>query len=218
VSQVSETEAILFKPVPGGYLYQSANPWVFGPTGRYVVNEAQKAELLAIIMPRRPRLRIVLVTLFFLVIIAAATGLMWAITGHDEPTTMDILALLGLSLGGVYLALVMAVRRNLRRTRPIIAGLPRSEERITHSEIRKAMADAMSLKRSLLIAMCWTVTLASQCFTLAIRNGQHPLFGDAQSYLVAFGAFMSLGLAANYLVIALRKMRKREAVSWTGSN
>ena len=32
MSQVSETEAILFKPVPGGYLYQSANPWVFGST------------------------------------------------------------------------------------------------------------------------------------------------------------------------------------------
>jgi hypothetical protein len=54
MSNAAEIEAVLFKPTAGGYVFQAANPWVFGPMTRYVVSEAQKSELLAIIKPRRP--------------------------------------------------------------------------------------------------------------------------------------------------------------------
>jgi hypothetical protein len=213
VSHAGEIESVLFKRVPGGYVYQAGNPWVFGPATRYVVNEAQKAELLAIITPPRPWLRIAVVILVLIAIAVGTPTLMWAVSGHDEPTNIDVLVLIGLILVQMYLALVFAVRRNLRRTQPITAGLPRTEERITHRELRKAMADAMSFKRTLLIAAAWTVTFVSQCATLAIRNGQHPLLSDAQSYVTLVGAIFAAGLAVNYTVIAVRKMTRSEAVS-----
>src|SRR6187401_2091504 len=35
-----------FRPVDGGYVFQSPNPWIFGWPRYYLVSEAQKAELL----------------------------------------------------------------------------------------------------------------------------------------------------------------------------
>jgi hypothetical protein len=46
MSNVAEIEAALFKQVGGGWVFQAPNPWVFGRTSRYLVNETQKAELL----------------------------------------------------------------------------------------------------------------------------------------------------------------------------
>ena len=34
-----------FKRIDGGYVFQSRNPWFFGPSHRYLVDEAQKAEI-----------------------------------------------------------------------------------------------------------------------------------------------------------------------------
>ena len=45
----------LFRAVPGGWVFRSPNPWVFGDTPHYLVNDAQKAQIEAIVAPRRPR-------------------------------------------------------------------------------------------------------------------------------------------------------------------
>ena len=53
MSNAGEIQSVLFKQVPGGYVFQQPNPWVFGASSRYFVNEAQKAALLAIINDSR---------------------------------------------------------------------------------------------------------------------------------------------------------------------
>jgi hypothetical protein len=34
MSNIAEIEAVLFKEVGGGYVFQAPNPWVFGPRSR----------------------------------------------------------------------------------------------------------------------------------------------------------------------------------------
>jgi hypothetical protein len=207
MSNVGEIESVLFKQVPGGYVFQQPNPWVFGRSTRYLVSEVQKAALLAIITPRRPILRAVVITIGILLWAVAAPTIVWAVSSHDEPTAGDAIAMFVLILLPMFVALVIALRRNLRRMRSVIAGAPRTDERITQGELRHAMANAMSFKRSLLIGSAWTLTVLLQVFSLVIRNARHPLFSDVQSCLNLFTALVAAGLAAYYLGLAIRKRR-----------
>jgi len=213
MSTVGEIESVLFKPVPGGYIYQAPNPWVFGRMRRYIVTEAQKTALVAIVAPRRPWLRITVITVAILLWAGGVGGAMWAITGHDQPTAIDFLVMMVLILGPIYLACVAALQRNLRRMQPILAGAPTTQERITRHELRKQMADAMSLRKTALIGGVWAFNCAVQVFSLVIRNAKHPLFSDIQSYLNIFVATLAAGLAIYYLVVAVRKFRQQAAIA-----
>jgi hypothetical protein len=209
MSNAREVESVLFKPVAGGYVFQAPNPWVFGRMSRYLVNDAQKAALLAIIMPRRPILRIALITAVIVAWAGAAGAIVWALSNHDQPAFADVAAIFALVLAPIYLVWVVALQRNLRRMWPILADAPRTEERITSGELRRAMADAMSLKKLLLLAACWVFTSTMQVMILVARNAQHPLFSDAQSYVALFTGVLAAGLAVHYLVLVARKLRAR---------
>lgn len=211
MSNVAEVEAVLFKRAAGGYVFQAPNPWVFGRSSRYLVNDAQKAELLAIILPRRPIRRIAAITVGILLWALAASTIVWAVSAHDQPTASDAFAIFALIAVPIFLALLVALQRNLRRMRPVLAGAPRTEERITRRELRAAMANAVSLRRSLSIGALWTTTCLLQIFTLVIRNARHPLFDDVQSYLNFTTAIVAAGLATYYLVLAIRKVRQPAA-------
>ena len=213
MSNVAEIEAVLFKDVGGGYVFQAPNPWVFGPRSRYLVTAAQKAELLAIITPRRPILRIAVITIGILLWTVAAATIVWAVSSHDDPTASDALAMLVLILAPMLLALIIALQRNLRRMQRVLAAAPRTQERINSGELRQAMANAMSLKRSLLLGAAWTFTCLMQVSILVMRNGRHPLFGDVQSCLNLFTAVVAAGLVAHYVVIAIRKVGQKQAAS-----
>jgi hypothetical protein len=205
MSNAREIESVLFKRVAGGNVFQAPNPWVFGRTSRYLVSDAQKAALLAIITPRRPVLRIALITTVIVAWAGAAGVIVWALSSHREATAVDVLAIFALVLVPIYLAWVVALRHNFRRMRPILANAPRTQERITNRELRRAMVDAMSMKKTLLLAACWTFTSFMQVVILVTRNAHHPLFGDAQSYVALFTGVLAAGLAVYYLVLAVRK-------------
>jgi tryptophan-rich sensory protein len=209
MSIVGEIQSMLFKQVPGGYVFQQPNPWVFGRSSRYLVSEAQKAALLAIITPRRPILTAVVILAGTLLWVAAV-AIAIAFFGHDGPTVSDVAATIVLSAVPMFVALVVALQRNLRRMRAVIADAPRTEERITHAEVRKAMANAMSMQRALLFGAVWTFLYSVQVYVLIIRNARHPLFSDAQSFVSLYLVIMAAGFAVHYLVIALRKFRQKK--------
>jgi hypothetical protein len=213
MSNVGEIQSVLFKQVPGGYVFQQPNPWIFGRSSRYLVNEEQKAALLAIVTPRRPVLRGVMILAGVLLWAVTASFLVWAFSSHNEPTTLDVVAISVLIVGPMLAALIVALQRNLRRMRSILAGAPRTEERITRGELRRAMVDAMSMKRTLLIGGTWTFTCVMQTFGLVVRNARHPLFSDALSFINLFVAIVAAGLAVHYLLIALRKARQQALAS-----
>jgi hypothetical protein len=41
---------VVFKPVPGGYVYGAPNAWLFGSREHFLVTEGQKAAILATIV------------------------------------------------------------------------------------------------------------------------------------------------------------------------
>jgi hypothetical protein len=209
MSNTTEIEAVLFKRSGDRYVYQSPNPWVFGRSKRYLVTEAQKAELMSLIAARRPKLRIALVMAIVLFWAAAASLIVWALSPHEDPTAIDALAIAALALIPLYLSWVAALQRQLRRIQPIIDGAPPTQERITRPELRKALSDSMSMRKSLLLALTWAFTCATQVFSLVIRNGYHPLFSDVQSWLNTFTAVLGAGLALYYLAVAIHKIESR---------
>jgi hypothetical protein len=211
MSNAAEIEAVLFKPTAGGYVFQAANPWVFGPMTRYIVSEAQKSELLAIIKPRRPVLWTTGIIAGILLWAGLVATLMWAVSGHDQPTAADFGMMSALILVPIYLAWVVKLQRNRRRMQPIISTASRTQERIDRREMRQALAGAMSLKRTLLLGALWSFSCLTQVFTLVLRNARHPLLSDVQSYLSLFTVVVAAGLAAYYLYLAVRKIRERRA-------
>jgi hypothetical protein len=208
LSNAGEAVSALFKPIAGGYLFQRPNPWVFGRTTRYIVSEAQREGILAVIRPRRPVLRVAVITAAVLAWAIAAATIVWALSPHADPTASDALAIFALVLLPIYGAWVVALQRNLRRIEPFIAGALRTNERITSTQMRRAMAKTISLRALLIYAALWSVTSSLQVFTLVMRNGRHPLFSDVQSFLNLFTAVAAAGLALHYLAMAVRKMRR----------
>jgi hypothetical protein len=211
MSSVAEIEAVLFKPAVGGYVFQAPNPWVFGPTSSYIVSATQKAELLGIVRPRRPVLwaaGIIVGILLWACLVATA---MWAISGRDQPTVIDFAVMSVLILVPIYLAWVIKLQRNLRRMQSILGTARRTGERIARREMRQALANAMSLKRTLLIGALWTLCSLAQVSALVVRNARHPLFSDIQSDLKLVTAVVAGGLAVYYLSLVIRKIRQQRA-------
>ena len=212
MSNVGEMESVLFKRVAGGHIFQAPNPWIFGQSSRYLVNDTQKAQLLAIITPRRPMLRVAVITAGIVLWTVAVAAIVWAFSPeHDQPTGYEMVAMVVLIVVPMFIALMMALQRNLRRMQPVLAGLSRTDERISSSDRRLAMAKAMSFRRALLIGGAWATTFLLQIFILVVRNVRHPLFGDVQSFVSVFMAIVAAGLAVHYLLIAIRKIRSKEA-------
>ena len=69
-----QVRSLLFKQVADGYVFRAPNPRVFGPTDHYLVNEAQRDEIVAIITPRRPLL-LLAATVVIIALYAVATVL-----------------------------------------------------------------------------------------------------------------------------------------------
>src|SRR5271163_2110076 len=107
-------EAVLFKPAAGGgFVFQAPKPWLFGQARNYLVNEAQKAEILTIMAPAMPPWRrAALIGAFILgpVLWALAIAtLMWAVSDHDEPTGGDVAMMIVLIAVPILLALYLAI-------------------------------------------------------------------------------------------------------------
>jgi hypothetical protein len=133
-------DAIVFKPIPGGYFYPAPNRRMFGAARYYLTDEAQKAAILAILTPRRPILFQCLLWIAFTMMVAAGGAIVWACTGHDDPTPGDIVIWVGIVVVEVLAAQQILRWRIRRRLRPILDRLPPTDERITCHEMRQAFA------------------------------------------------------------------------------
>ena len=133
----SVLKSVTFKPVAGGWVYRAPNPWVFGDAPHYLVNDAQKAQIEAIIIPRRPVLFGVLLVAGIVAWVFALVGIVWAVSRHDDPTTADVIAIAVLVAISLVAALPLAGWIQRRRLQPILTGLPLTQERITFADIGK---------------------------------------------------------------------------------
>ena len=76
---VGDIESARFKRVAGGHIFQAPNPWIFGRSSHYLVNDTQKAQLLAIITPRRPMLTVAVITAGIVLWVVAVAAIVWVL-------------------------------------------------------------------------------------------------------------------------------------------
>jgi membrane-associated HD superfamily phosphohydrolase len=208
-----QIEAILFKPVSGGFIYRAPNPWIFGRANHYIVDEQQKAELLGMLVARRPLLRLAVIAAGVVAWGVAMGTVGWLMSDHENPTIGDAVIMILMTIAALFLALHLALRRQLRRVQPILAAATPTTAAITSSEIRAAISKTTSFKAAMFSATMCAFGCACQIFILVIRNARHPLFSDVQSGLSIFIAAVCAAAAIGYFVRAIGKARQTQTAA-----
>jgi len=202
-----------FKPAPGGHVFQAPSPWMFARPRYYLVNDAQKAALLARLGTWR--LLLMIVTLIELSLTLAMTLPMILWPGTFGRLLLPIHHQLGTGLFAVLLGAVMILltvplfavpQIYLARTlRSILADAPRSEERITLGEQLPKIATSVSSK-VLVVGLIGGLAMMSggiaQMFD-AYLDGHFARGASANAAVVIMG-----GLLASYFVYLLRLKAK----------
>jgi hypothetical protein len=205
-----QIDAMLFKPVPGGFIYRAPNPWIFGRADHYVVNEQQRAEVLGMLVAPRPLLRLAVIVAGALLWGAAMGTVGWAFSGHEDPTFGDAVVMIVMTFAALFLALHLALRRRLRQVQPILAAATRTTAAITSGEIRAAISKTTSFKTAVVVAAMSAFGCAAQIFSLVIRNSRHPLFSDVQSDLSLFLFVFCAIMVVRYVALAIGKVRQTQ--------
>jgi hypothetical protein len=122
----------VFKPVPGGHIFPAPHPWLFGPRQFYLVNDAQKAEVLECFR-RHQRIFIPSIAVGMLLIVAVSLALSYL--GWNVVLTFVIIGVVGL-----VPILVIPHLYLMRMLAPIIKDLPKSDQRITQRELLENVA------------------------------------------------------------------------------
>jgi hypothetical protein len=107
-----------FEPVPGGWIYRAPNPRVFGEAPRYLVNDAQKAEIEAIVAPRRS-------PLVSVILIMGMVAWHWRFWLRGRlPTVFDLLGMIVLMAAPVLIGVPLSAWIQRRRVAAVLANLP----------------------------------------------------------------------------------------------
>ena len=105
-------------------------PNLFGPARHYLVNEIQKAEIIAMMITRRPVLkRAVFVMVLAMWVVALASLVLLYGAGRDNPKPTDLVVMIVLMVAPMIAALHLAFGRTLRPLRKGFTGMPRISPR-----------------------------------------------------------------------------------------
>jgi len=119
-------ESRMFKSVPSGYIFQARPPTIFHSAPAYVVNEGQKAQILAIVRAGSRLWTIIAL----LACIAVAVPVLLVMGQFGVPGIVRFGA--GIFIVSAVIIAVNSLHFYLRQRRlePVLAGLPRSNERL----------------------------------------------------------------------------------------
>jgi hypothetical protein len=198
-------EAIMFKKVPDGYVFRAPNPWVFGRARFYLVDEAQKAQLLAIVTARSQ----LVFWVALVALIGAGTAAIAYGSGHDNPTAGDVVIMLALLPVWIYAALLVSIRPMALRLQPLLAGLLPTDQRITAVDLRKAVRKTISFRQY--VALAVSQLIMSAAFIVLVwqktDGGRVSIFQDGGVLVFVFLAVVLLVSSISLLVAALDKAR-----------
>lgn len=204
----SGIEEAAFKPVEGGYLFETPNPWIFAPGRRYVVSEEQKTALLGMMRPRRPRLRVALISTAIIAFAGGVSILWWALSPRYNPSAFDLLGIAVTTLVPLYAFAVVAIHRHLRRIQPVVSAAAPTQARFTAVERYHAIGDRMSTKLLVAGTALWSVSAITSLISLVIRSSARPIISDPLSYMTMFGAVTSSALALFAAYTLHRRLRQ----------
>jgi hypothetical protein len=198
-------EATMFRKVADGYLFRAPNPWVFGRARFYLVSEAQKAQLLAIVTARSQA--VFWVALVGLIL--ATTAALAYFPGHEDPTIWDIIVLAASVPVWLYAALLIAIRPTARRLQPLLDRLPTTDRQISAAELRAAVRKALSPRQGLMIGLSHAVIAVAMIALALVRlhDGPVSLYGDAGVWIFSFAAAAFVASSVSFLVAARNRSR-----------
>ncbi len=198
-------KSIMFKRVTGGWVYRASTPWVlndaayylvstpwiFGDAPHYFVNDAQKAQIEAIIIPRRPVLLGAIVFGGIFAWVLAVGALIGVFSGQNGLSSREMVTLFALTVFPLLSAALVG------RLQPVLAGLPLTQERITVAEIRENARTATPYKR----ARNAYIAFLFACFAA---------LGVAVSHFVAKHGLDSLTVVWTFIAVLLGRL----AIVW----
>jgi hypothetical protein len=129
------TKFVVFKPVQGGYVYRSPNVWLVGSSPHYLVGEKQKAEILGMIASISTRLLWIIGISALVLSVVLGTSL-FVLADHSNLHGFREVLLWFALMFSLYAGFLISRQVLLSKLRPILAGLPTTDERITLAEIR----------------------------------------------------------------------------------
>jgi hypothetical protein len=201
-------EALMFKKVPDGYVFRAPNPWVLGRARFYLVDEVQKAQLLAIITARSQAVFWVV----FAGLIAASTAALAYGSGHGSPTPRDLVVMLALAPVWIYAALLISIRPTARRLQPLLADLPRTDQRITAVDRREAVRKTLSLEQYVMLGVSQAITAAAMIVLVwqKTNGGRVSLLEARGAPILVFSAVVFVVSSIRFLIAALDKARHKQ--------
>jgi hypothetical protein len=201
--------SVFLKPVPGGYVFRAPNPRMFGPSAHYLVNEAQRDAIVAIMVPRRAPLLLALWLSGFL--LAAGAGLIVLAPGY--PATVWTVVIAAMMLAAI-LGMHLSARRKLRRLRPILVDAPRTDQRITLAEINSTIRDGNSYPQLRRIAVTNSIAslfaAAVAVTQIYLRKPHVGILHDPTSLLLCLGALICAMSAATSFIRLRQKAHQRD--------
>ncbi|HEY6259036.1 MAG TPA: hypothetical protein VIY51_24935 [Xanthobacteraceae bacterium] len=200
-------EEAAFKPVGGGYVFQPPTlSWPLTRAPAYLVNEAQKAELAACL--RRQRVQTILV-MMVVMLVGLGLGVLIAATGAAlRISTVEFIAVFVMTLLAVIAIAFLPYFFAVRAMRPLLAGAPRTEERIATGERLQRIAQTVSPKLLWLGGAGGIMMIVGNLMTIAdeISGGRAVFVFPWQIFGLVVGALLT-----SYFVY-LGILRKRSKV------
>jgi hypothetical protein len=113
--------AVDAKPAAAAFGLRAPN--LFRPARDYLSNGTQKAEIIAMMIARRPILKQAVFVMVLVMWVLALASLVWLYgAGRDNPTPTDLVVMIVLMVAPMMAALYLASGRALRRLPPGFAG------------------------------------------------------------------------------------------------
>jgi hypothetical protein len=202
-------ETLWFKQVPEGYVFRAPTPWIFGRARYFLVNEAQKAQLVAVLTARSQFATLTIVMLSFLAMFGASITAVVYAAGDDYAVGIFV-ATIVLALLTLYAALLIVTLPLAGRVEPLLAGLAPTDQRITAADRRAAAQKQIWLPGHLTLVASQMI-LSAMFFVQAMHaTGGNPaaIFHGLAAFSSTFAgccfAFSSIVL----LIPALKKLRQ----------
>lgn len=197
-------EEAAFKPVPGGYVAQLPGPRLLGRSRSYLVNEAQKAEIVAVL--RRQRLMMIGLMLALAVVGAGCGLFVGVLHGQGSPVAPLSIAIgTALFIVVIFVACLLLTIYALLPLRPLLAALPNTEERISVNERVGSVARSVSPKVLAVGIVSAPVVVIANALTVA-----HSLYEgrlEITALWNAIAGFGALVLTAYFIWLTILRRR-----------
>ena len=184
----TKLSAILFKAVPGGYVYRAPKAWIVGRGEHYFVTEAQKSEIIA--LSESPRFIVMFSWMMGLILVGltAAFTLIWYRHSYQFPdlTSVDQAIILVATIVALASAIIMTTRPQIKRLQPLLAKLPKSDLRLSREDLRRAIMEANSSQQ--LNKQAWICSFCAGMSMLQLYTRPLAHMGDFLSILFIVSA------------------------------